>query len=101
MAKFASDDVAAAAKGAVAAQALAARDKLDAAFAAQDIDAVTALSARDLVVNTPANLVARREQVLGFFRAGRMSYESAEVTIEAVDPREDHVVLMGREVVKP
>jgi ketosteroid isomerase-like protein len=59
------------------------------------------LSAKDLVVNTPANRVARLETVLGFFKAGRMNYESAQETIEALDARGDQVVLMGEEVVKP
>jgi ketosteroid isomerase-like protein len=99
--KFASEEVATAAKGAVATEALAARQKLDEAFAAQDIDAVSALCAEDLVVNTPANRVSRREQVLGFFRAGRMNYESADTTIEALDARDGHVVIMGEEVVQP
>jgi ketosteroid isomerase-like protein len=99
--KFATEEVAAAAKGADAAEALAARRKLDEAFAAQDVDAVAALSAQDLIVNTPANLVARRETVLGFFKAGRMNYESAEETIEAVDARENQAVVMGAEVVEP
>jgi ketosteroid isomerase-like protein len=101
MMKFASDELATAAKVAIAAEALAARRKLDEAFAAQDVDAVAALCADDLVVNTPANRVARLGQVLGFFKAGRMNYESADVTIEAVDARGDHVVIMGEEVVKP
>jgi ketosteroid isomerase-like protein len=99
MPKFASDTVAAAAKDPGA--ALAARGQLDDAFAAQDIDKVAALCAKDLIVNTPGNRVARREQVLGFFREGRMNYESAETTIEALDARGDHVVLMGEEVVRP
>ena len=99
--KFASDEVAAAAKNPVVAEALAARAKLDEAFAAQDIEGVSALFAKDLVVNTPANRVARLEAVLGFFKAGRMNYESAEETIEAVDARGDQVVIMGEEVVKP
>lgn len=101
MTKFGSDEAATAAKSGVAAQALAARAKLDEAFAAQDVDAVSALCAKDLIVNTPANRIARAEQVLGFFRAGRMNYESADVTVEAVDARTDHVVIMGEEVVKP
>ena len=101
MTTFATEEVATAAKTGIAAEALAARQKLDAAFAAQDADAVSGLSAEDLIVNTPANRVARREQVLGFFKAGRMNYESADVTIEALDAREDHVVIMGAEVVKP
>lgn len=101
MTKFASDEVAAAGRDPVIAAALAARARLDAGFAAQDVEAVAALSAKDLVVNTPANRVARLETVLGFFRAGHMNYESVDVTIEAVDARRDHVVIMGEEVVKP
>lgn len=101
MTKFASDEVAAAARHPVIAAALAARGRLDAAFAAQDVEATAAVSAEDLIVNTPANRVARLETVLGFFKAGRMNYESADVTIEGVDARGDHVVLMGEEVVKP
>lgn len=81
MMKFASDEVAAAAEGPVAREAVAARQQLDAGFAAQDADAVSALCAEDLIVNTPANRVARLEQVLGFFKAGRMDYESADETI--------------------
>ena len=99
--KFASDEVTAAAGNPVVAEALAARGKLDEAFAAQDIEAVAALCAKDLVVNTPANRVARLETVLGFFKAGRMNYESADETIEALDARGDQVVIMGEEVVKP
>src|SRR5262245_12011323 len=101
MTQFASDEVVTAAQVPAAAEALAARGKLDEAFAAQDVDAVAALCAKDLIVNTPANVVARLEQVLGFFRAGRMNYESADVTIEALDTRKDQVVIMGKEVVKP
>jgi ketosteroid isomerase-like protein len=101
MTTFASEEVAGAAKTGIAAAALAARQKLDEAFAAQDADALSELCAKDLIVHTPANLVARREQVLGFFKAGRMNYESADVTIEALDTRDDHVVIMGAEVVKP
>jgi ketosteroid isomerase-like protein len=99
--KFASDEVAKAAKIPAAAAALAARGKLDEAFAAQDVEAVAALFAKGLIVNTPANRVARLDQVLGFFRSGRMNYESADVTIEALDTRQDQVVIMGEEVVKP
>jgi ketosteroid isomerase-like protein len=101
MMRYASEQVADAATRAPAAEAVAARRRLDDAFAAQDVDAVAALCAEDLIVNTPANLVARREQVLGFFVAGRMSYESADESIEAIEAHDDHVVLMGGEVVKP
>jgi ketosteroid isomerase-like protein len=99
--KFASDEVAAAAKLPAVAGAVAARTSLDEAFAAQDVDAVAALFAEDLVVNTPTNRVARKQQVLGFFRAGRMNYESGDTTIESLDARVDQVVIMGEEVVKP
>lgn len=101
MTHFGSDEVAAAAEHPVIAAALAARARLDAAFAAQDVEGVRAVSAKDLIVNTPANRVARLETVIGFFRAGRMSYESVDVVIEGLDARGDHVVLMGEEVVKP
>jgi ketosteroid isomerase-like protein len=101
MTKFASDEVANAAKDPVIAAALAARARLDAAFAAQDAAATEALSAKDLIVNTPANRVARLETVIGFFKAGRMNYSSVDVTIEGVDGRGDHVVIMGEEVVRP
>ena len=101
MTTFASEDVAAAAKDPVVAAALAARAALDAGFAAQDVDAVAAVSAPDLIVNSPANMVVRLDTVLGFFRAGRMNYHSLDVTIEAVDGRGDQVVLMGEEVVRP
>lgn len=101
MMKFATDEVAAAAQNPVIAAALAARAQLDAAFAAQDVEAVAAVAAKDLIVNTPANRVARLETVLGFFKAGRMNYESADETIEALDLRGDQVVIMGEEVVRP
>lgn len=101
MTKFASDEVAAAAREPVIAAALAARARLDAAFATQDAEGVAAVSAKDLVVNTPANRVARLETVIGFFKAGRMNYESVDVSIEALDARGDHVVIMGEEVVAP
>ena len=99
--KFASDDIAKAARIPAAAEALAARGKVGEAFAAQDVEAVAALFAKDLVVNTPSNRVARLDQVLGFFGAGRMNYESVDVTIEALDTRQDQVVIMGEEIVKP
>lgn len=101
MIKFASEEVAIAAKNPVVVEALAARERLDEAFAAKDVDAVSALFSKDLIVNSPANRVARLEAVLGFFRAGLMNYDSLETAIEAVDARVDQVVIMGEEVVKP
>lgn len=99
--KFASDGVAAAAHDPVIAAALAARARLDAAFAAQDAEATAALFAKDLIVNTPGNQVARLETVMGFFKAGRMHYESVDETFEALEARGDQVVMMGEEVVRP
>jgi ketosteroid isomerase-like protein len=101
MTKFASDEVAVIAKNPTIAAALAARARLDAAFAAQDAEATEALFAKDLIVNAPSNRVVRRESVIGFFRAGRMDYESVVETIEALEARGDHVVMMGEEIVKP
>lgn len=99
--KFASEKVTEAAKVPNAAEALAARLELDAAFEAQDAEAVAALCAEDLIVNTPANRIADKEAVIGFLKMGRISYEDSEEIIEAVDTRGDQVVLMGEEVVKP
>lgn len=59
MTEVASDEVAAAAEEPTIAAALAARARLEAAFAARDVEGVMAVSAKDLVVNTPANAVAR------------------------------------------
>ena len=101
MIRFASEDVAIAAKDPVAIDALAAREKLDEAFAAKDIEAVSALFSKDLIVNSPGNRVARREAVLGFFSSGLMNYDSLKTTIEALDAGVDQVVIMGEEVVNP
>ena len=98
MTTFASEDVAAAAKDPVVAAALGARAALDAGFAAQDVDAVAAVWAPDLIVNSPANMVVRLDTVLGFFRAGRMNYHSLDVTIEAVDGRGDQAPNAGKTV---
>ena len=63
--KFISAEVAAAAKSPDVAGAIAAGLAFDQAFAAQDVDAVGALFADDLIVNTPANRVPRRDDVVG------------------------------------
>lgn len=59
--KCASDEAAVAARSPVVGDALAARVKLGEAFASQDIEGGSALLAKDLVVNTPGNRVAREE----------------------------------------
>lgn len=101
MQKFATEEVAAAARNSIAAAALAARARLDDAFAAQDAARVAELTSKGLIVNSPRNIVFKREQVLEFFKAGRMNYESADETIEALAATENQVVLMGEEVVHP
>jgi ketosteroid isomerase-like protein len=101
MQKFASEEVAAAARNSIATAALAARARLDDAFAAQDVARVAELSSKDLIVNSPRNAVFKREQVLELFKAGRMNYESADETIEALAATENQVVLMGEEVIRP
>ena len=98
---FATDDVAVTAKEPDAAEALVAHARMEQAFEAQDIDEVADLFAEDLVVNTPANQIARREQVLGFFKSGRMNYEAADTSIETIDTRTNQVVIMGEQVIKP
>ncbi len=99
--KFATEEVSVAAQGPVASAALAARTRLDNAFAAQDLKRVEELSSKDLIVNSPRNSVSTREEVLDLFRAGRMNYESADETIEALSVTENQVVLMGGEVIRP
>ena len=101
MQKFATEEVIAAARHPKAAEALAARVRLDEAFAAQDLTRVAELSSKDLIVNSPRNSVSKREEVLDLFRAGRMNYESADETIEALSVTEDQVVLMGEEIIHP
>ncbi len=99
--KFATEEVSVAAQGPVASAALAARTRLDNAFAAQDLKRVEELSSKDLIVNSPRNSVSTRKEVLDLFRAGRMNYESADETIEALSVTENQVVLMGGEVIRP
>ncbi len=99
--KFATEEVSVAAQDPVASAALAARTRLDNAFAAQDLKRVEELSSKDLIVNSPRNSVSTRKEVLDLFRAGRMNYESADETIEALSVTENQVVLMGGEVIRP
>jgi ketosteroid isomerase-like protein len=99
--KFATEEVAEATKDPAIAAVLAARRAGVAAALTHDSDAWTAGLAADLVVNTPGNAVARREGVLRFFEAGRISYDSADSIIEFAEARGNLVVLMGEEVVTP
>jgi hypothetical protein len=58
--------------------------------------------ATDVVVNTPANRVSRREAIAGFFDHGKISYDSYHRVIEYAATRgTDEVVLMGEEIYLP
>jgi hypothetical protein len=62
---------------------------------------VEALTAPDVVVHAPINMVVTRENVLGRLRNGQISYDNVERTIAFAGVRGDTVVLMGEEVVTP
>jgi Domain of unknown function (DUF4440) len=82
--------------------ALAARKRLDAAFASQNGDAFEGLTAPDFIVHAPNDAVLLRETALMAFRSGRMNYREGKATsIEYAAVRGEWVVLMGEEVVKP
>jgi ketosteroid isomerase-like protein len=99
--KFATEELAEAAKDSAITAVLAARRAGGAAALTHDADAWAAGLAADLVVNTPGNAVARREGVIRFFQAGMISYDSADSIIEFAEARGNLVVLMGEEVVTP
>jgi len=81
---------------------LAAADRVDAAIVAGDKTAFMAALAPDVVVNTPANRVSRREAIAGFFDHGKISYSSYHRVIEYAASRgADEVVLMGEEIYLP
>jgi ketosteroid isomerase-like protein len=99
--RFATAEVAEAAKHPAIIAALAARRAALAAALTHDVDAWRSGLALDAVVNTPANAVARRDWVIRFFEAGMISYDSIDSIIEFAEARGDLVVLMGEEVVTP
>jgi ketosteroid isomerase-like protein len=81
---------------------LAAADRIDAAIVAGDNTAFVSGLAPDVVVNTPANRISRREAIAGFFDHGKISYESYHRVIEYAAARgTDEVVLMGEEIYLP
>lgn len=82
--------------------ALAARAQLEAAFLAQDAEAVDRFMAPDLIVNAPHNAVIERAVVMAGFRAGMMHYQTGiESQIEFAGVRDGAVVVMGEETVRP
>ena len=99
--KFATEEVAEAAKDSAIRAVLAARGAAVAAALTHDADAWAAGLAADVVVNAPGNAVARRESVIRLFEAGMISYDSVDAVIEFAEARGNLVVLMGEEVVTP
>lgn len=82
--------------------ALDSERRMERAGAASDVDAMAAVFAPDLVVNSPINMVVTRENVLTRMRGGQIAYESTfRRTIDWVGVRGDAVVVMGEEVVVP
>ena len=92
-------DVAAAAKDARIAGALAAVDAIDRAAVSDDHATFAALLADDLAVNNPQNGVSVRGATAGRSAAGQISYARYDRTVEYAGLRGGMVVLMGEEVV--
>jgi hypothetical protein len=98
----ANPEVTAVAKTPHIAAVLVAADRIDAAIVAGDKAAFMSGLAPDVVVNTPANRVSRREAIAGFFDHGKISYESYHRVIEYAAARgTNEVVLMGEEIYLP
>ena len=82
--------------------ALDAQARLGDAMRQVDIPAIEALMARDLVVHAPINRVVDRADVLARLVDGKIKYEpNVERTIDFAGVRDDAVVIMGEEVVRP
>jgi ketosteroid isomerase-like protein len=82
--------------------ALESERRMERAGASSDFDAMAAVFAPDLVVNSPINMVVTRENVLARMRSGQIAYESTFTrTIDFAGVRGDAVVVMGEEVVVP
>jgi hypothetical protein len=81
---------------------LAAIQRLEAAMRAENIVGIEALMATEMLVNAPINKVVNRDNVIGRIGSGQISYESDIVrNIDFVGVRDDVVVVMGEEVVRP
>jgi hypothetical protein len=81
--------------------AIDAQKRLEAAMMSADVPAVEALTAPDVVVHAPINMVVTRENVIGRLRSGQISYDTVERTLAFAGVRGETVVLMGEEVVTP
>ncbi|SFR77522.1 DUF4440 domain-containing protein [Sphingomonas jatrophae] len=96
-----SPDVAAAAKDARIAAALAAVDRIDQAAVDGDPAAFAALLDDDLAVNNPQNGVSVRGVTGRRSAAGQISYSRYDRVIDYAGLRGDMVLLMGEEIVIP
>lgn len=94
-------DVAAAAKDARIAGALAAVDEIDRAAVTDDHAAFASLLADDLAVNNPQNGVSVKGATGRRSAAGQISYSRYDRVIEFAGLRGDMVLLMGEEIVLP
>jgi hypothetical protein len=82
--------------------ALDAERRMERAGEPLDVNAMAAVFAPDLVVNSPINVVVTRDNVLARMRGGQIAYESNMMrTFEFVGVRGELVLVMGEEVVRP
>jgi hypothetical protein len=99
--KASNPDVAAAAKDARIAGALAAVDAIDRAAVSDDHAAFAALLDDDLAVNNPQNGVSVRGATGQRSAAGQISYSRYDRLVEYAGLRGSMVLLMGEEIVLP
>jgi hypothetical protein len=82
--------------------ALDAERRMERAGEPLDVNAMAAVFAPDLVVNSPINMVVTRDNVLARMRGGQIAYETNVMrTFEFVGVRSELVLVMGEEVVRP
>jgi hypothetical protein len=67
----------------------------------QDVEAQKAFMHPNYIINTPANQVDRKDQIIARFARGGMASESFERTIEGSAITGQVGIVMGRETVKP
>lgn len=100
--KAANPAVAEAVKNPRVAAALEAASKVDAAVTTGDKAAFLDIFTADTVVNSPGNMIGTRAVVERLFDGGMIAYEYLNRSIEYAAPRrDDEVVLMGEETIKP
>ena len=82
-------------------EVLALNDRLEAAIARSDADAIGQFFAKEFRLQNSANRVLTGEQVLEQFRTGATRFSDYSRSIEAAYASGDVVVLMGAERVRP